>query len=308
MKKGQGMRNKLYLILMVGLLYGSALGAAQEPRATKIGKVNLALLSAMHPQMGLFDFQRMGFVRAELGLKREAYEGEIMMLKRNRERRLAAEARMAAAEAELQAVQSRLRELHEAERTTYLPDMSEGGQAEFKVISELFRELGIKRREAEFEMQFPEMTGPRETREILNRIEAEVREAVRAVAEEGGYDVVLNQSVPTAYGYEVTYRPEATFSTGPVGLEQVNYYTLLSVRPEGRAERADAEVMAQEWLSGMFRPSTQDYLPVKPWPLVLSGGDDLFAAALKRLFEAYEINSVTFEVLMDVLSKENSSF
>lgn len=302
------MKNKLNIILVITLILSGFTQVAEATGKTKVGKINLALVASLHPQMGLLDFQRMGFAKAELGLKHEAFEGRRMLLQMSEELRAAAQKECDAVDAEFELAESRLRSLNEEEGTTFLPDMSERGQKEYEEIRILFDELKIKRKEAEYALMFPEFTTPKETREIFKRIEKEILEAVKAVAKEDGYDVVLNVSMPSPFGYPATYRPEVTYSTGPVGLNQVNYYALLSERPEGREEMADAEILAKKWVSTMFRPTTQDYLPVKPWPLVLSGGEDMLPKVLKKLFDKYEINSVTFQVLMDVLSKEVTNF
>ncbi len=300
------MKNKSIILAIILLFTITNQSIGQENKTTKIGKVNLALLSALHPQMGLFDFQRMGFIKAELGLNKEAFEGKKMVLKMDNKDKEAANKALDLANEEMMAVEDQLRQLNDKEGTIFVPDMSEEGQKEYEIIRKKFNVAGIKRKEAEYRVMYPEFTEPAKTREILDAIEKEVIEVVNLVAKAGGYDVVLNSTVASPYGYPISYRPEVTYSTGPVGLDQVNYYTLLSERPEGREQIYDATEMAEEWLSTMFRPQVQDMLPMKPWPLVMSGGDDLLPAALKELYRRYKINDVTFGIVIDVLSAEEN--
>jgi len=293
--------NKVLSILLVCFVMLTLLQTQAGASDTKIAKVNMALLTALHPKMALFDFQRMGFLKIELGFNKIQVEEQKLILRTDEKALKKAEDDLKEIEEKIADQGDLLRELYEKEGTHFLPDMSEEGKIIQEKLSTELKNLIIKRGECEYAVKYPEFTSPPETRKILELIEKETIEAVKNVAKSKNFDVVLNTSVPVPYGYPVSYRPEVQYSTGPVGMEQINYYTILSVKPTDREEQAQADQIMSEWLSVLFRPAAQEMLPIKPWPLVMQGGTNILPDALSSLYTKYNIANETFSTVKNVL-------
>ncbi|MDD3323465.1 MAG: hypothetical protein PHS59_18670 [Paludibacter sp.] len=281
---------------ILSLFQGQAKGSD-----AKIAKVNMALLTALHPKMALFDFQRMGFLKISFGLNKPQVEEQKIILKTDEKTLRKAQEELKAIEETIANQEALLRDLYEQEGTIFVPDMSDQGKILQEKLSIELKNLIIKRQECEYAVKYPEFTPPAETRKILELIEKETIEAVENVAKSNNFDVVLNTSTPVPYGYPVSYRPEVQYSTGPVGMDQINYYTILSVKPNDRDEEAQANEMMNEWLSVLFRPAPQEMIPVKPWPLVMQGGTDILPDALHSLYIKYNIDNETFSTVKNVL-------
>lgn len=269
-----------------------------------IAKVNLGLLAALNPKMALFNFQVMGFLRIELGKNSIQKQEAIVSLKSNSKKIIEADKEIEKISHKKTEVNEKIRNLMEQEKTVYVPDMSENGQKQYNELKEELDNLEMQNDVQEYISRYPEYTTPEETRKILASIDKETVEAVKTVAKKQNIDIVLNSSIPASLGYPVTYRKEVLYSTGPVGLDQTLYYTLLSERPEDHTQEQEAKAMAKNYFSLISRPSAQDMLPIKPYPLVLQGGKDILLDSLKVIYENNGIASDTYELISQVLIKE----
>ncbi|HQG30085.1 MAG TPA: OmpH family outer membrane protein, partial [Candidatus Ozemobacteraceae bacterium] len=182
---------------------------------TKTAKINLGIAASLHPRMSLFDFQNLGFYNVPLGLSKEAFAEAV--------------ARTVATSSEklnrrLEELDGELSEITRKKQTLFqVSAAAEPGNASLRkqlaALDDQARRLRIERRETEFAIEHPELTPPPETRSILKDIDREVMEAVRSVATEKGYDVVLNSTFPVPFGYPLTYRTGKEFGRGVSGLE-----------------------------------------------------------------------------------------
>ena len=83
------------------------------------------------------------------------------------------------------------------------------------------------------------------------------------------------------------------------------FYTVLSTPEFDRYTKYSLDVAIRDWLSMVSRPEAQDVLPVKPWPLVMKGGEDFLPDALKEIYEVNNISSNTYSVVLDALKQLN---
>lgn len=292
----------LYAFMMICVASGVSAHPSSEPVSSDIARINMGMAVSLHPQMSLFDFQRMGFYKVTSGLSKEEFDQQVAELKkqnnttelRHEENRI---------RNELSELGEQLQSILNSERTILPENMSEEGQKAHAAIQSRIAELNAQQLDLEYCIKFPEFTSPEQTRAILAKIESEVVDAIKSVAIADGYKLVLNTNVPVPFGYPVTYHYGTKFSTGPSGIEQALFYAFLHEPAKTEEDRFLKSDAIHRWLSMTSRPEAIDMLPIKPWPLVVEGGDCILEKVLKRLYDKYKINEEVWSHLRDVLSK-----
>lgn len=269
---------------------------------TKTAKINLGIAASLHPRMSLFDFQNLGFYNVPLGLSKEAFAEAV--------------ARTVATSSEklnrrLEELDGELSEITRKKQTLFqVSAAAEPGNASLRkqlaALDDQARRLRIERRETEFAIEHPELTPPPETRSILKDIDREVMEAVRSVATEKGYDVVLNSTFPVPFGYPLTYRTGKEFGRGVSGLEQQVFYAL-TANHDDLDQQETKEDRFSTWLQLTGHPETQRFLPIQPWPLVVHGGESITADVVRTLYQRYRISPEIIEIAVSVIAEFESS-
>lgn len=252
--------------------------------------------------MSLFDFDRMGFFRVEPGLPREAFEEAVAKLKNS--------AAAATALEELQQLQQQLTELDRRKSVqvalfgSTIPVEREAAQKELEAIAAEEDRLRGLIADNEHAAACPDLTDPATTRSYLAEIEAEILAAVRKVAAEGSFNVVLNTTVPVPYGYPVRYHAGEMFGQGIPGINFSLFYAFLA--KEHLAHPSDAAPPSRElinWLELTRFPDAVNLLPIKPYPLVLSGGECILARVMKIVYENHKVDPEVFKVVESVIHK-----
>ncbi len=286
----------LLLLLLATLLLPFSAAAAG------VATIDLSMAVSLHPRMSLFDFDRMGFFRVEPGLPREAFEEAVAKLKNS--------AAAATALEELQQLQQQLTELDRRKSVqvalfgSTIPVEREAAQKELEAIAAEEDRLRGLIADNEHAAACPDLTDPATTRSYLAEIEAEILAAVRKVAAEGSFNVVLNTTVPVPYGYPVRYHAGEMFGQGIPGINFSLFYAFLA--KEHLAHPSDAAPPSRElinWLELTRFPDAVNLLPIKPYPLVLSGGECILARVMKIVYENHKVDPEVFKVVESVIHK-----
>lgn len=275
---------------------------ALSAEAMRVARIDLSVAVSLHPRMSLFDFDRMGFFKIEPGLTQEEFEAAIAKLKNSEESLAALEER--------EELEKKLAELDRKKSylVAALSDPSSDGyttaRADLETIAGEEKELRDRMEDLSYMASCPDLTDPATTRKFLDEIETEVLAAVNAVASEKKFDLVLNASVPVPFGYPVRYRSGAMFGQGIPGIDYSMFYAFL-----GRTNLAhplDETPPSRDlinWLELTRFPEVVNLLPVKPYPIVLSGGECILSEVLGKIYVAHKIAPEVFKVVDSVINK-----
>lgn len=274
---------------------------AGHPANQRIGVVNLATVISLHPYMSCFDFQRLGFSRDTIG--NAVAESGLKVVADS----VIPEQRLVEIRKEFRRITA---EQNAATKTIHRIQDKAAAMAVERQLSSLQREsvkLARERHELEFAKSFPDLTTPGETRQYFDIIEKEVMELVRQTAVDLRYSVVLNNSAASLPGYPTSYESRLVFGSGSPNLYSSLFYAFLKGPedyPHGQ-EIARAEVT--RWLHLTAHPSNQEFLPVRPWPLVLAGGEDFTGEVVARLYGHHRIAEDITTTVLKVLSEKTSN-
>lgn len=286
----------LILLLVVAMVLPFSAAAAG------VATIDLSMAVSLHPRMSLFDFDRMGFFRVEPGLSREAFEEAVARLKNSTVAATALE--------ELQQLQQQLTELDRRKSVqvalfgSTIPAEREAAQKELEIIATEEDRLRGLIADSEHAVACPDLTDPATTRRYLAEIEAEILAAVRKAAAESSFNVVLNTTVPVPYGYPVRYHAGEMFGQGIPGINFSLFYAFLA--KEHLAHPSDSAPPSRElinWLELARFPDAINLLPIRPYPLVLSGGECILARVMKIVYENHKVDPEVFKVVESVIHK-----
>lgn len=270
--------------------------------AAGVATIDLSMAVSLHPRMSLFDFDRMGFFKVEPGLPREAFDEAVAKLKNSASATTALE--------ELQQLQQQLTELDRRKSmqialfSSTITAEREAAQKELELISVEEERLRGLISDSELAAACPDLTDPATTRRYLAEIEAEILAAVRKVAAEGSYTLVLNTTVPVPYGYPVRYQAGEMFGQGIPGINFSLFYAFLA--KEHLAHPSDSAPPSRElinWLELTRFPDAVNLLPIRPYPLVLSGGECILARVMKIVYDNHKVDPEVFKVVESVIHK-----
>ncbi|MBP7634548.1 OmpH family outer membrane protein [Candidatus Ozemobacteraceae bacterium] len=270
---------------------------------TKTAKINLGIAASLHPKMSLFDFQNLGFFKVPLGLSKEAFEEAVA--------RTAAGTSSQVLHKRLEELEVELSEITRKKQVLFQSSANaepgnDTARPQLAALDDQARQLRIERSEAEFAIEHPELTPPSETRSILKDIDSEVMEAVRGVATENGYDVVLNSTFPVPFGYPLTYRTGKEFGRGVSGLEQQVFYAL-TANHDDLDQQETKEDRFSIWLQLTGHPETQRFLPIQPWPLVVHGGESITPDVVRNIYMRHKISPEIIDIVVSVIEEFESS-
>jgi len=268
---------------------------AESQRMEKIGKVNLGLAVSLHPRMSLFNFQHLGFYRVPLGLSPTEFDAAVA--------KGIASSPPSSPAPRIDDLNSKLSEIAEKKQLLFQKlTASESGNAAIRQqLSDLARqtrEFCDERSELEFAMAHPELTAPDETRKVLAEIEREVMGILNEIAKGKKYDLVLNSTIPVPFGFPLTYHSGNTFGKGVSGVDQQLFYALFAGQDDPMNPQTPDERFSR-WIQLTNHPDVQAFLPIKPWPLVIRGGEDFTKDVVEKL---YARNRIPAEIMAAVSS------
>jgi len=311
------MNNAKTIRVLTCLLFICASGFCQQLTlgGQQPGVVDLTVVTALHPLMSLYDFNRMSFVNVEFGLDAKSlHEERQKLLKQGESKRKELENELAAINKEYSSLkQSQFMLMNDLQKATNAGQKEElHKKAEEK--NRQIRELWQKRNLINFRMANPDLMLPEQTAEMLRQIEQEVQETVAKVAEEGGFNLVLNAAIPNNGKRNMQRSFEILTDKNLSHAETDLYYAFLANTRESAQQKKDREHAASgqkeangatTWLEQSRQPAVQEQLPINPHPLVLRGGIDITTEVVKRLLQRYKCDDEVIKRLEKVLNERN---
>lgn len=290
----------LLAILFGGLFFANTLQGA----GIKIGKVNLGLVVSLHPQMSLFDFDRMGFFKIPPGLSNSEFNQKLKELKstplpatlENKENAIKIEMdKLDRSKGELM---SKVSGVSPEEGSTIV--------AEINRISEQYEKLRNDLSDIEYQRNCPELTSPEDTRTILRKIETETIAELNKIAQGSGYSIVLNSSIPVPYNYPQRYLSGETYGLGVPGIDYSLFYAFLANKDHVlRGDDTPESRKLINWLELINSPKALNLLPLKPYPLVIEGGDDLSVKLVESIYAKHMVDEKVLKAVTSVMEIVN---
>ncbi|MDD3148969.1 MAG: OmpH family outer membrane protein [Candidatus Riflebacteria bacterium] len=292
------MKIRILAVLFLVLCLPFAISANEM----RFGVIDLTLAVSLHPRMALFDFDRMGFFKVAPGLSQEAFDKAVLDLK-NSEPALEKAGL-------LRANEDKLSEL-DIQKSHLIAQLSMPQTEEFPVLQQKLQQLEdeIQRISGEnsdlrHAAMFPELTEPAETRKILDEIENEVLKTIAGISAEEKFTLVFNSTVPVPYGYPVRYQSGEMYGQGIPGINFSLFYSFLAKNK--LAHPFDETPPSRElinWLELTRFPEAVNLLPIRPYPLVLSGGENILSRVMQRIYTAHKIAPEVYKVVDSVIHK-----
>jgi Skp family chaperone for outer membrane proteins len=277
------------------------------------GVVDLTVVTALHPLMSLYDFNRMSFVNVEFGLDAKAlHEKRQELLKLGETARIGLEKDLETINREYSSLKQKqfilMNDLQKATDQKAKEELLKQTEDKNRQISELWQ----KRNLIGFKLANPDLMLPEQTSEMLRRIEKEVQETVAQVAEEKGFSLVLNAAMPDHGRRNMQRSFEILTDRNLSHAETDLYYAFLANSPESAQQKKVREHAssainepngAAKWLEQSRQPAVQEQLPINPHPLVLKGGIDITAEVVKSLLKRYKCDEEVITRLETILNK-----
>lgn len=270
----------------------------------RIGTVDLAVLTALHPLMAQFDFEKQAFLNLAFHLSRADRESSLNRLREEAKvREPLLRETLARIASENAALEHRRIELIVSIRQSAAPAERASLDLALRDLAERQQSLRNRHEETNWKLEFPEYSSASETLSIFNAIESEVFAAIDDVASRAGVDAVLNASLPfppydpSTKGFSPALENRLTW------LETDLYYAFLaSATPESVSLAPSAtENPAAEWVKLIRHPAAASFFPIRPYPLVLRGGIDLTGDVLARLLERYHVDASRASILIEAV-------
>ena len=268
--------------------------------ASDVATIDLYMAFCLHPKMALFDFNRIGFYKVELGLKEDEF--------RERARKLCESAPNKANE--IEALQKALFQLHSENNN--LPDEftldSEEKRAEVKAKRKDL-ERKIKQKELEItllnhQIENYDLTSLEETKKIVTDIEKDIFDAINEVVKENNYSLVLNSSNPCAVTYRKNYVSGGIYGQGIPDVNFILFYSFLAMNNlENPWDEVPPSRDLINWMELTRYPDAMNLLPMRPYPLVLSGGKSILSDVMKKVYSKHKIDSAVQKVVDSVIIK-----
>ena len=265
---------------------------------SSVGVVDMVTATVLHPMMSLFDFTRMGFYNVPFGLPPREFNAAVQKAKilPEDQRKLLeteiAELDRQASEARKQhfIMQNKIRDAADGVDTT-------DSEALLASLSAEIESVAARRPLLKYQLDFPELTSPERTRELLVKIESEVLAAIEKAAVKAKVEVVLNSSTPvnSTSAQERAYRRsfEVLDGNSLPAIETDLYYAFLT--------ESFSENNALRWLDLSRQPDARPFIPLNPHPLVLKGGLNLTPEVVAIILADYKCDSRAIEKLLFLL-------
>ena len=274
-----------------------------------IAKVNLGLAISLHPEMSLFDFDRMGFFKVKPGLSNKEFQARVQDLKQA--------ADTSKVEAKIKNLQNQLMEIDEQKARILNNPISDANNEteqikEIRKLNDKTENILKKIDDLNYQISCSDLTSPTETRKRLNKIEKETLATLRQIAKEKKYQIVLNNSITVPFNYPLKYESGEQYGLGVPGIDYSLFYSFLANRehllPSDETPESRKII---NWLELAQSPRALEMLPLKPYPLVLSGGVDLTSELVTRIYQKYKIDEKvtnTVKSILDLIEQHNQNY
>lgn len=292
------MKRIKYLICLFIMIF--AVKSVWAIKPNEVATIDLSMALCLHPKMSLFDFNRIGFYKVEFGLTEEEFKSKVAKIKASAPDRTD----------ELIKIEKQIENLNR-ERKSFSSYYVNADEDKLKKVDELLlesyakeKELNDKILEINHQTENYDLTSPKETLKIITEIEKEIFEAINQVVEEEKYTLVLNTTIPVAYTYEKNYINSEIYGQGIPGIEFMLFYSFLAKNNlDNPLDETPPSRDVINWLELTRYPKAVNLLPIKPYPLVLTGGKSILSAVVKKIYKKYNVDSSVYNVVDSVIEK-----
>ena len=268
--------------------------------ANEVATIDLSMALCLHPKMSLFDFNRIGFYKVEFGLTEEEFQAKIEVLRTSAPDR----------SDELNKIQKELDDVYK-ERDSFSDYYVNADEEKLKKLEKLReasfakeKELNDKILDINHQTANFDLTSPKETLVIIEEIEKDIFEAINQVAEEEKFTLVLNSTVAVPYTYNKNYINSEIYGQGIPGINFTLFYSFLAMNNlDSPIDEVPPSRDLINWLELTRYPKTVNLLPMKPYPLVLSGGKSILSSVMKKVYNKYNIKPAVYNVVDSVIIK-----
>ncbi len=268
--------------------------------ANEVATIDLSMALCLHPKMSLFDFNRIGFYKVEFGLTEEEFYAKTETLRASAPDR----------SDELNKIQKELDDVYK-ERDSFSDYYVNADEEKLKKLEKLReasfakeKELNDKILDINHQTANFDLTSPKETLVIIEEIEKDIFEAINQVAEEEKFTLVLNSTVAVPYTYNKNYINSEIYGQGIPGINFTLFYSFLAMNNlDSPIDEVPPSRDLINWLELTRYPKTVNLLPMKPYPLVLSGGKSILSSVMKKVYNKYNIKPAVYNVVDSVIIK-----
>lgn len=284
------------------LLLFMAISPAFAENNSSIARIDLSLAVSLHPRMSLFDFDRMGFYKVTGGLNEKEFSQAI------------AELRNSPAITQAMNLKNQLEKeitAMEKDRAILTSRLHGANQQQGEILSKEIQQVADKQEnlrlqisDINYQIECPDLTTPAETRKLLDEVEQEILAAVASVARQQKYSVVLNSAVPYSTDYPARYKSGPMYGQGIPGINTHIFYSFLaSSKTDAQAHEAPPSRNIINWLELTSFPEAVNLLPIRPWPIVLHGGQSILSDVIKLVYENHKISPELIQTVNSVIHK-----
>ena len=308
--------NIIKTLLCLVLISTTLTGHQIDLSGLQPGVVDLTVVTALHPLMSLYDFNRMGFLNIEFGLDAKSlHERRKKLMEIDDATKMALEKEqenLNGSYSELKQKQfllmNEIRETRDENKVLKLRKQAD-------VYQQRILELFQKRNLVTFRLANPDLVLPERTKEMMQQIEKEVLDAVKQVANREGFSLILNAAIPNNNHRNPQRSFEILIEKNLSLAETDLYYAFLANTPETAQQIQEREHMqagistqngAARWLEQSRQPGIQEQLPINPHPLVLKGGIDITSEVVKLLLVRYKCDEQVINKLETLLKNRQN--
>lgn len=268
--------------------------------ANEVATIDLSMALSLHPKMSLFDFNRIGFYKVEFGLTEQEFKSKIAAIRASAPDRTD----------ELNNLEKQIEEIHkEREKLSsyYVGANDEKlikAEELMKASIDKEKEINDKILEINHQTENYDLTSPKETLAIISEIEKDIFDAIDQVAKENNFSVVLNSTIPIAYSYEKNYINGEIYGQGIPGINFMLFYSFLAKNNlDNPLDDIPPSRDLINWLELTRYPKAINILPMKPYPLVLTGGKSILSLVVKKIYDKYEVDPAVYNVVDSIIIK-----
>lgn len=284
--------NRIYKPFFVFFYFIFSVNTLFALNASDVATINYDLVFNLHPKMSLFDFDRIGFYRVELGLGVDEFKKATEELK--------AKPRDNSKEI------SKLKE--ELDKT-----IDEAAKYQREYIYELddlkkvnsfvnnMKEYASKKEEIqnqidtlEWESRNSDLTTRKETLATLKEIRTEIDDIIKDVVKEKNYTMCLNTSILAPYKFNYQSIEFVGYQGIPsVNLDLYHAFDKRKIEAKPKIKNDDFATKRYYELTGL----NEDTLPITNHPIVLSGGKSISVEVVKRIYKKHNISGFFVDLL-----------
>ena len=275
----------------------------------KIGTIDLEQAFILHPKMSLYNSEKIGFYKHEIGLS----EKESDTLGLNSENTASDNS------AELDKLKKEIETLDNEEYSFY-KKLTQGIVVENinkrrKIIREQRDLLHTKVFDLEYNIENPKLTSPEETIRIFNEIYDDIADSIKSIVKEKNIKILLNKNYNTTCDYRIIYKARSIMGLGHAGINYSIFYAFYNDNNLSSPFKDNNKLftpfkdnndgyMSKRWFDLIdVKPEEDYFLYLNPYPTVLTGGESILKDVVKRNYKKYEIDPSAIPVLESVLSE-----